>query len=140
MRLTPNRQPARTLPMDLTPLVDVVFLLIIFFLTTSSMIEITRAELDLPVEEGEKNVHERPRGIVVNITKNGTLIIDQETLSFEQLTALLRAENTRGGDEALDVLIRADKGAALRHVNRVADYLSNLGVRSWRLATEEPSG
>ena len=44
MRITPHRQPPRTLPMDLTPMVDVVFLLIIFFLTTSSLIEITRAE------------------------------------------------------------------------------------------------
>ena len=108
MRLTPDRQPPRALPMDLTPLVDVVFLLIIFFLTTSSMIETTRAELQLPVEKGEDGTRDRPRGIVINITKNGSIIVDQQTLEFDQLASLLRIENDRGGDEALDILIRAD--------------------------------
>lgn len=137
MRLTPDRQPARTLPMDLTPLVDVVFLLIIFFLTTSSLIEITRAEVALPREEGEDHAGQRPRGIVVNVTRNGTIIVDQQTLSFEELAARLRVEHEQG-DEPLDVVVRADQGAALRHVNRIAEHLANLGVVGWRLATEEP--
>jgi len=126
---------------DLTPMVDVVFLLIIFFLTTSSLIETTRAEVDLPKEQGEEGARSRPHGVVINITQNGTFIVEQATLSFEELALLLRAELGLNGDGAseLDVVIRADRGAPLRHLNRVAEYLSGLGVRSWRLATEVPA-
>lgn len=118
-------------------MVDVVFLLIIFFLTTSSLIEITRAELDLPVEKGEADEAFRDRGTTINITRNGTIIVSQERLAFEELTRRLGAMS-ESSDEGLDIVIRADQEADLRHVNRIAEYLSDLGVRSWRLATEVP--
>jgi len=118
-------------------MVDVVFLLIIFFLTTSSLIDVTRAEIDLPVEEGEDDDALRERGTVINITRNGTIILRQQRITFEDLADRLRAANVRAG-EPLDVVIRADRETDLRHVNRIARFLSDLGVRSWRLATEVP--
>ena len=136
MRLKPDTHRERTLPMDLTPMVDVVFLLIIFFLTTSSLIDVTRAELDLPVEEGEQEARREP-GTVINITRNGTVILQQQRISFEDLAARLRAADGRA-DEPLDVVIRADRETDLRHVNRIAELLSDIGVRAWRLATEVP--
>ena len=118
-------------------MVDVVFLLIIFFLTTSSLIEVTRAELDLPVEQGEADDAFRDRGTTINITRNGTIIVSQERIEFEELTRRLRAMSD-ASEEELDIVIRADRETDLRHVNRVAEFLSDLGVRSWRLATEVP--
>lgn len=118
-------------------MVDVVFLLIIFFLTTSSLIEITRADVDLPQEEGEDEAARRERGTVINITRNGTIIVSQQRLTQDELAARLRAA-ARSTDEPLDIVVRADREADLLHVNRVAEMLSDLGVRSWRLATEVP--
>ena len=116
---------------------DVVFLLIIFFLTTSSLIEVTRANVDLPKQKGEDKA-DRERGFVVNITRNGTIVVQDRTLTFDQLESALRVEQERADGE-LDVVVRADRESSLAHINRVADHLSGLGVRSWRLATEVPA-
>ena len=137
MRITQDREANRTLPMDLTPMVDVVFLLIIFFLTTSSLIEVTRANVDLPKQPGEQAT-DRERGFVVNITRNGTIVVQDRTLTFDQLASALRAEQERAGG-ALDVVVRADRESSLAHINRVATHLGGMGVRSWRLATEVPA-
>ena len=139
MRFKGGRTRARVLPMDLTAMVDVVFLLIIFFLTTSSLVELTRERVDLPVEEGEQIEEERAGTVVVNITEQGRIIVEGEPLTREQLLAKIEHEMHSGSTE-FDLLIRADEAASLAVVNDISEGVSELGVRGWRLATEVPYG
>lgn len=122
-------------------MVDVVFLLIIFFLTTSSLVELTRANVDLPEETGEKeNITESP-GLIINVTANGRLIVDGEEIPFQRGLAMVAGEvDKAGGSAAVDVLIRADRDAPLRVINDLAEGLMDLDVRGWRLGTQIPFG
>ncbi len=118
-------------------MVDVVFLLIVFFLTTSSLVELTRERVDLPVEEGEAIDEERAGTVVVNVTEEGRIVVEGEALTREQLFNKIAHELSAGGGE-FDLLIRADEAASLAVVNSIAEGVAELGVRGWRLATEVP--
>lgn len=139
MRLTP-KNPSRTPSPDITPMIDVVFLLIIFFLTTSSLIELTRAPVELPEERGRDVVEEQRAGIVVNVMRSGELVVESESLTRAEFLRKVDAEIARLGGNAsrLDLLLRADRSASLVHVNELAEALMERDIRSWRLATEVP--
>ena len=54
MRFDARRRKSRLLPVDMTPMIDIVFQLLIFFLTTAQLAQFSRAEMDLPEEAGEQ--------------------------------------------------------------------------------------
>jgi biopolymer transport protein ExbD len=124
---------------DITSMIDVVFLLIIFFLTTSSLIQMTRVPLDLPEEEGESVEASETPGLVINIEADGRIVVDNAEVDLDRLLRMVGTEIEKAGsNESIDVLLRADQGAALVHVNAIAEGMIGLGVRSWRLATRVP--
>lgn len=141
MRFRSPDMRERVMPMDITAMVDVVFLLIIFFLTTSSLVELTRERMELPEQPGEEAESETP-GLVVNINRVGDLIVEREVVSLDQLMSMVAAEiRKEGGNPArVDLLVRADRDASLEVVNDVAERLAGLGLRSWRLGTHVPLG
>lgn len=142
MRFRSSQIRPRTLPMDITALVDVVFLLIIFFLTTSSLVEITRERIELPQEKGESERQTSTPGLIVNVTQSGELIVERKRVTHAQLLAMVRAEIEKAEDDPsrVDLLIRADRTSPLASVNEIAEGLVGLGVRNWRLGTQVPFG
>jgi len=129
----------RVMPMDITSLVDVVFLLIVFFLTTTSLVEMARARLDLPEEQGEEQLDSDTPGLIVNISADGDYIIENESVTLARALEMVRAEvDKAGGPESVDLLLRADKSAPLIHMNELARRLVDMGLTSWRLGTQLP--
>jgi biopolymer transport protein ExbD len=131
----------RFLVFDLTPMIDVVFLLIIFFMTTARFAEETRAELDLPQERGEQQEVTEEAGMIVNVRADGTIVVDTDELTPDELTEAVRAEidrlHGRSGQQ-LKLMIRADRNADTAHLNRMVEQLQAAGVGAARLATEVP--
>ena len=142
MRFTARSSRHRLVAPDLTAMVDVVFLLIIFFVTTSSFVRMTRADVELTQSPGEEGPDSSTPGLVVNIEQDGTYIVDGDDIRFDRLMEMIRVEIQKVGGDAhsLDVVVRADRLASLRHVNRLAQGMIDQGVRSWRLATQVPPG
>jgi len=136
-----RRPEARLLAIEITPMIDVVFLLIIFFMTTAQYARISRADLELPREPGEQEERSDEAGLVVNLLEDGSLVIQQTTVTLEELDAAIRAAAARetGGSIAdVRLMLRADRRADAGRLNAVLDHLSALGVRSTRMATEVP--
>lgn len=125
---------------DLTPMIDVVFLLIIFFLTTAQFSRMTRAEVELPIQPGEGEDLQDEPGIVINIMADGAIIVDDATLSLQQLESIIRREISQqdGRADQVRTLLRADRTLAAGRVNEVVRMLQGLGVRVGRFATEVP--
>jgi len=124
---------------DMTPMIDVVFQLIIFFLFTSQFGQITRTEVDLPKEAGiDQPAKERPT-FVIDITAEGDLRLEGDPITFTRLEGAVAREVERvGGDgEQIKVLIRPDRGARAGHLNRLAESLARLGVRRWSIGTAD---
>lgn len=125
---------------DITPLVDVVFLLIIFFLTTSTLVRQTVAEVDLPEQAGNEEAESEDRGLVVNIGADGGYIVDGGRVGLERVLEMVGAEArlAEGGGGSLEMLVRSDERAPMSSLNALARGLVELDVRAWRLATRTP--
>ena len=141
MKFVGTRKRSRTLTIEITPMIDVVFLLIIFFMTAAQFARVTRAELNLPLELGEQSPAPEEAGLVINITGEGEIIVNDETFSLTELELLVRQEIQRDADQPTHeqkLLIRADKDADSARLNQVVRLLQSMNVGSARLATEVP--
>ena len=100
MRFQRRRPIDRFLALEVTPMIDVVFLLIIFFMTTAQFARLTRADVDLPLEKGEQRHIPEEEGIVINITQSGRIIVSTETVTLERLEELVfdEIQRSRGRD------------------------------------------
>ena len=141
MRLLPASKRERVPDVDMTPMIDVVFLLIVFFMTTAQFARMTKAEVDLPREQGQERAREGAGAIIINVTRDGGIVVESERVQVAELLRMVAVEAAReGGAERLDLVIRADHGASAGVVNAIAEGLADMGVRSWRLATAPTSG
>ncbi len=142
MKLTPRQRSSNLQEVDITGMVDVVFLLIIFFMTTAQFARMTRAEIDLPKEQGEQREQQLSEGVVINVAQDGAIIVDGVTISMIQLVARLAAETSKaqGGASELKITIRADQHLSAGKLNEIARALARSGLRGVRLATEPNAG
>lgn len=143
MRFSKSSQRERLLPVDFTSMVDIVFLLIIFFMTAAQFARATRAEVELPVEQGEKEKQPDEAGLIINITKTGEIIVGNETFDLGGLRALVEREirSTHFGNaQSLKLMIRADRECDSGRLNKIVEMLRAQNVSSTRVATEVPRG
>jgi biopolymer transport protein ExbD len=100
MRFGRHTRSERLLSVEITPMVDVVFLLIIFFMTAARFAQETRAQLDLPREAGEQQERGEEAGLVINIERDGTIIVGRRKLPLERLDQVVRGQMRRHGQDA----------------------------------------
>jgi len=101
--------------LNLTPMIDVVFLLIIFFMVATSFAEMERdIELELPEVASAAALTAAPKQRVVSVQANGRLRLDGENVSIRSLTERLSA--ARSEYPELSVVIRGDAACAFQHV------------------------
>lgn len=126
----------------MTPMIDIVFQLLIFFLVTSHMVEIARTDVDLPRERGEDDRSEELSGLVVNVLASGALVVGDETRSLDEIAELARRLGASSGDAAASrrPLVRADRNAPAATLNALIAALERAGARSIRLATGPAAG
>lgn len=142
MRLRPGGRSSNLLDVDITGMIDVVFLLIIFFMTTAQFARMTRAEIDLPKESGEELESQMSAGIIVNVNEEGLIIVEQQQIGMDRLVRMVAAEVARAGDDpaGVELTVRADRALSARVLNDIARGLAEAGLRGVRLATEPPRG
>jgi len=130
MRL-PQSEPELGVP-NMMPLIDVVFLLLIFFLMASSF---ERAERELPVilpEVAEAQPLAMTQDLVINITPEGKYVVAQQEYSEEKLATLL--VQTRRNNPHQGVLIRGDGRTAWKHGVRVMGLCNKAKIENYRVA------
>ncbi len=141
MKFTSEEHSSRRLNVEITPMIDVVFLLIIFFMVTAQIARTTRAEVDLPLERGEQEEQSEEAGLVINISVDGVIIVNDEQVLLADLERIVRQEvdrTTDGDPTNLKLLLRADRNAETTVLNQVLNMLESMGVGAARLATEVP--
>ncbi len=124
------------LNVDLTPMIDVVFQLIIFFMFTSQFGELRRTDIDLPKEQGEEETEKQQASMIIDLTLDGQYLFESKPMSLieiERIAATGVANQPEG--EPFDVLVRPDRNAPAVHLDRLLMRLSGVGVRRWKLAT-----
>ena len=126
---------------DMTPMIDVVFQLMIFFMYTAQFAQVTRTPLDLPDEAGEEQVVQADVEIVVDIQEDGTYLAEREVVSFDTLIRMVQIELVRADTPAdVSILIRAHRDCKMIHVNRLATKLAEMGIRRVHMGTIQQIG
>jgi len=126
------------LSVDLTPMIDVVFQLIIFFMFTSQFGEIRRSEIDLPREQGEEEPIPQQPAMIIDLTADGQYLFESKPMSLLEIERIAASGLASASDASpFDVLIRPDRNAPAVHLDRLLLRLSNVGVQRWKLATVE---
>ncbi|RMH50198.1 MAG: biopolymer transporter ExbD [Zetaproteobacteria bacterium] len=132
MNLRPHRF-RRDPQVDLTPLIDVVFLMLIFFMVSTSFDATTALKLDLPTSHARADADGKHHPLVVAVRADGTIFVDGKTVADRDLRARLLAAS--GGDPERKVLLRADSDARHKRVVLVLDTLQQLGLNRIGIAT-----
>ena len=124
---------------EMTPMIDIVFLLIIFFMVAAQFAQQAKVDVALPKEDGEQEASTQGSLLIVNIRANGEIVLDE---SKGVITLLeLDAEIDTIKDNGLlweDITIRADKDASTEILNDVLSLLSKHGLKATKIATEIP--
>jgi biopolymer transport protein ExbD len=123
--------------LSFTPLIDVVFLLLIFFLVATRFAEEERQlDLDLPAASEALPATAQPDEIVVNIDADGKFFIDGAFRQLEQVEQiLLRAQTNNPLTQT--VVIRADKRTDWQHVATAIDLCRKVGIQQFTATTDE---
>jgi biopolymer transport protein ExbD len=119
---------------QLAPLVDVLLLLLIFFLLTFNAAK-NENELDVKVPKASA-AKERPAPIgdvVVNVKVDGNVVVNRRTLNTDELTELLKGLVQLNPDQA--VVIRGDETGAYRNIVNVLNICTQAGVTNVAFAT-----
>lgn len=123
-----RRSTPETATINLTPMIDVVFLLVIFFMVGSRFDDGSSAvEVSVPSAGELRSMARLPDERVVEFTAAGTLTLDGATVSPDQLTEILRSQHT--SYPALKVAVRADESIPYGQVNEVFQRVRASGVQ-----------
>jgi biopolymer transport protein ExbD len=132
-----NFRPRRKddLDLNLTPLIDVVFLLLIFFMVSTTFEMKSEINIKLP-EAAENRAEVVPDSIVVAIDANGRVFVDDNPLVNTQILTIREA--IRHSSQNLDnpsIIINADANATHQSVVRVMDAARQLSLTRITFAT-----
>lgn len=113
---------------NLTPMIDVVFLLIIFFLVSSHMArQESQLPLPLPDAVSGEEVDAKGERVVINVLGNGTLMLAGREVSATELQQRLSVEKGRR-DAELEVRIRGDRNVPFQAVQPILLSISKSGI------------
>ena len=121
---------------NLTPLIDVVFLLLIFFMVTTTFTRETLLQVNLPEAEAETQSTQTERLEIV-VSRNGSFALNGQTLVNGKLETLLRGlELESKGNLNLPVIIVADSEATHQSVVTAMDAIGQAGFTRLSIATQ----
>jgi biopolymer transport protein ExbD len=125
--------------LNLTPLIDVVFLLLVFFLVASRLSEEDRKlDVVLPSAGSAQPMTAEPREIIVSVDQAGKFFLDAKMVSEQELKRILeRAVADNPAQQS--VIIRGDRRAAFQYVVTIMDLCNQAGVTNYSVTTAEGS-
>ena len=120
----------------MTSLIDVVFLLLIFFMVSTSFVKQSKITINLPEVESARVVEEVPQQIDIMITETGTVLINGRELINNRAETIRNAlQKTSNGDSSLSLTISAEANAKHQHVVTAMDVAGRLGSPKINIAT-----
>ncbi len=131
MNLRGNKKRSDLL-IDLTPMIDVVFLMLIFFMVSTSFTVSNTLKLDLPQSKASAAIKDNVQ-VVIQIDSEGHLYVQDERIEDGDLRR--RILNISKGDPNMRVILRADADAKHKRVVYVLGIIRELGMGKVGIAT-----
>ncbi len=134
-----SRSESDRLEVNITPLIDVVFLLLIFFMVTTTFNQQAELRVDLPEASSEEQTLE-VIPIEITINPKGMYFVNGNALKHSDAESLYSAlQKIVEGDLEKSVIIRADAITPHQSVVTAMDTVSRLGISKLSIATSKPN-
>ncbi|MBT3287534.1 MAG: biopolymer transporter ExbD [Victivallales bacterium] len=114
---------------QMAPMIDMVFLLLVFFMCASQMSQKQNLPMEIPTASRAVVPKDRPHRWVVNITEEGDLYSGDRPIKLGALATQVKARLAAVPD--LKVYIRGDQRCEHRHVKKVMNRLAEVGIDSY---------
>jgi biopolymer transport protein ExbD len=136
MKLSRGRR--RKPSIDMSPLIDVVFQLLLFYAVTTQFVAEERLKLALPeAKTAEQEQGDKPKVAEVLVTASGDIVVGGSRVSEQDLEREIRRLVTASPDKALT--IRGDRGANYGAVVRVLDMARSAGAKAINMSAVKPA-
>ncbi len=137
LNVRPRTQPE----VNLTSLIDVVLLLLIFFMVSTSFVKESQINIKLPETDSADAVSEAADALEITITENGTYYVNgRELINSRPETIRNALRRVSDGNTDKPVTISADANADYQYVVTAMDVVSRMGFKDFNLATvNEPN-
>jgi len=135
-----RRKPRENVEIGLAPLIDVVFILLLFFVVTTTFTRETQLKIDLPEADSATPVEETElKQLEVMIAADGSYSLNGQSLVKSDLATLSSAlQKESAGDSSLPLVISADARTPHQAVITAMDAAGKLGFSRLRITTVEP--
>ena len=123
--------------LSLTPLIDVVFLLVIFFLVSTRFSEEERSvDINVPDSLTSVPMSEKPQELVVNITAEGKFLINEKEYNDTELYQTLK-QHWNNNPPKNNVIIRADRNCRFEPIFFCIDSCREIGIKDYCVTVKE---
>lgn len=134
-----RRQVTAEEGVNLTPLIDVVFLLLIFFMVSTTFTKETHLEINLPTAEGDQQPVEKAQ-IEVIVDANGGYAVNGKVLVNTQIPTLQAAiEKISQGERDVPFIITGDANSSYQAIVTVMDIAGKMGFVNLSMTTRAPA-
>lgn len=121
--------------LNLTPMIDIVFLLVIFFMVGAQFTEEeNRVDVKLPSAPIVEPLTSKPDALVVNVRENGEIVVDGDVRTVDELENLLRTARKEYPEQA--VLVRGDREGRYQNVMDVLTACTRAEIQHISLANQ----
>ena len=120
---------------NITPMLDIVFIMLIFFIVTTSFTKETGAEIIKPI--ADQAVRLQKGTILVGVRSNDEVWMNKRPIEVREVRAMVeraKAENPEGS-----VVIVADKGSRIGVVTQVMDQVKLAGIQGIAISADPPN-
>jgi biopolymer transport protein ExbD len=133
-----NVSKIEPIPLQLAPLIDILLLLLLFFIITLNLSkQETEIEISVPAaDEGKVNKDKTVGELVVNVKKDGSIMVEGAKLTEEQLLAKLQLIASVHKDQA--VILRGDENSLHKDNVNVLNVCQKAGIWNISFATRQP--
>ena len=121
---------------NITPMLDIVFIKLIFFIVTTSFTKETGAVIDKPSASQSQPLQKGT--ILIGVKENNDIWMNKREIELREVRSMVeraKAENPEGS-----VVIVADKGSSIGTVTQIMDQVKLAGVQGIAISAEEPTG
>lgn len=117
----------------LSPMIDMIFLLLVFFIvSTMYMTELKTVPVKLPEAAHTENISKS--NFVVSVKQDGTIFLQDEEIALDDLVS--RAKMQKDNDPNFAVILRGDAGTEYGNIMKIMDKLKGVGVSRFGLAAD----
>ncbi|MDA0322527.1 MAG: biopolymer transporter ExbD [Verrucomicrobia bacterium] len=136
--MKPPLQDTEEAKFAMAPMIDMVFLLLVFFMIASRLSVIQTVELEIPEADSAVVPKERPNRLTINIDRGGDMWVGGLFVEKDIQALRVAAQEYKDSYQDIKVYLRADKETEHEHIRKVMDAMAELGLDNFIFGAHKP--